>query len=638
MSHYRLLSLLSRAEVAIVQADDKSVEVKTGVYTARINGAGNLTEFNVNGAPLFTHNFVNAEGQPFPDVTVNLVNQMVAVRSGDARTEWTFGEDQVSVLSEGFNFECQLDSTLKTVLVAGGKSRPYDNRPDHTATGGVIGLVLKNNLTALSVVNGQAYPMHVHCPRIFPNIYTNGFGKLGQLVEWTWKLGGSAGVAQTLTGIEVKGIGADEKMLQTSGNQGQGLVHFPDGVPVAFGFSQINQSEKEPIGIDYQVEIWDHYIWMLPHFKGTPGNPADFSSHRRFKHEYPVTIAPGKTSSVACKGPELDAGFYYLHMSAWRNGGELTEEVLPFAVNLPGFKPKRSRPADFAEFWEHQEQTLAEIPSNPQVTKISGDQLTGQMWEVVGDMRGNRKFHALYEIPAAKSAYVLMTARLPHDLETMKAAATTPEWSSTATMPTLWLPLIDGATYTQWTSANENNLLDNILLTLRGVDYLKSRPDVKPHSIRLFGASRSGPLVLIAAARRPNDIAGVAAHVHTSCGIGWTDKPYYGWGIPGGNYNVRDASKVAAFAAMAAYVDPVNHAEDVRCPMTFAYGVSDWGLSPPEGIEAAYVLCASKWKRISRDAGGHVYTPGTIQINKELDEFLRSVPAVGNQDRILKDH
>jgi hypothetical protein len=145
--------------------------------------------------------------------------------------------------------------------------------------------------------------------------------------------------------------------------------------------------------------------------------------------------------------------------------------------------------------------------------------------------------------------------------------------------------------------------------------------------------------VLITAARRPADIAGVAAHVHTSCGIGWTHKPYYGWGIPGGvDYNVRNAAQVARFAAMAAYVDPVNHAADVRCPMTFAYGAWDWGLSPPEGIEAAYVLCGSNWKRISRDAGGHVYTPGTIRINKDLDELLNSAAGVGNQDRIMKEH
>jgi hypothetical protein len=35
-----------------------------------------------------------------------------------------------------------------------------------------------------------------------------------------------------------------------------------------------------------------------------------------------------------------------------------------------------------------------------------------------------------------------------------------------------------------------------------------------------------------------------------------------------------------------------------------------------------YRLCASKWKRISRDAGGHQYSPGMQKLEKELQELL----------------
>jgi hypothetical protein len=108
--------------------------------------------------------------------------------------------------------------------------------------------------------------------------------------------------------------------------------------------------------------------------------------------------------------------------------------------------------------------------------------------------------------------------------------------------------------------------------------------------------------------------------------------------VPVGGYNPKNAEKVAKLAEMSAYVDPVNHAEYIVCPITFGYGISDFGLSPPEGIEAAYVLTKSPWKRISRDAGGHVYSDGMKQINKDLDDLLGTQAGEGDQKRILREH
>jgi predicted alpha/beta-hydrolase family hydrolase len=66
---------------------------------------------------------------------------------------------------------------------------------------------------------------------------------------------------------------------------------------------------------------------------------------------------------------------------------------------------------------------------------------------------------------------------------------------------------------------------------------------------------------------------------------------------------------VRRLAAMAAYVDPVNHAPEVRCPVIFAWGRDD-NLSPPQGIEAMYHHASPTWKRISRDVSGHQYRRG----------------------------
>jgi len=50
------------------------------------------------------------------------------------------------------------------------------------------------------------------------------------------------------------------------------------------------------------------------------------------------------------------------------------------------------------------------------------------------------------------------------------------------------------------------------------------------------------------------------------------------------------------------------------------------------------VLTKSKWKKISRDAGGHVYTAGTQKVYADLEALLRTDINSSLQDRMLKDH
>jgi len=220
----------------------------------------------------------------------------------------------------------------------------------------------------------------------------------------------------------------------------------------------------------------------------------------------------------------------------------------------------------------------------------------------------------------------------PLDAELAKARAPGHDPGPAVTF-TISLPA--EGTYTRWNSADDNNLLDCVLSYLRAVDFLAARPEVKPGRIRVDGASRSGPLCVIAAALRPKEICAVNAFVHTSAGIGWTDKPYYAWGLPGG-YKPADPAQVRRLAAMAAYVDPVNHAPDVICPVIFAWGLDDT-LAQPQGIEVMYRLAASKWKRISRDQGGHQYSKGFQKLQKELNRLLESEGAIDPRDT-LREH
>lgn len=88
---------------------------------------------------------------------------------------------------------------------------------------------------------------------------------------------------------------------------------------------------------------------------------------------------------------------------------------------------------------------------------------------------------------------------------------------------------------------------------------------------------------------------------------------------------------------MAAYVDPVNHAPDMKVPFINAYGDRD-GLSQPQGIEVAFQLSPATWKRMSRDRGGHARTDGFKALQKQFAEYLETAPPMQGDLKILTEH
>lgn len=187
----------------------------------------------------------------------------------------------------------------------------------------------------------------------------------------------------------------------------------------------------------------------------------------------------------------------------------------------------------------------------------------------------------------------------------------------------------------RWKNAADNDLA-SVLFFLQAIDYLKLYPESSGKRIFLADASRGGPPALIAAALRPKQVCGVALAIPTSCGISWKQKPYQGWGMLPAPYIYQPKSPTEAikigkqpktyikrFTSISAYVDPVNHAEDLKAPLVVAYAIDD-PLSPPQGTEALYHLAGSSWKRISRDSGVHQINPGFVVLLNELAKKCRT--------------
>ena len=585
------------AGVKLAQAGDGSVDVRTPVYSARIDGRGNLESLSVRGSAALAQKFGTPGAPPPAAPTVRLAGKTVTVRSGKARTAYTFAEDRIKVSTEGYTFEARPDDSVRAVLAPQGKGGAYTRAAVYP---GSSALVLANNRTVV-----YSAPFHVMWQRLVPSRYCDGSLQPGAPLEFDLLLGAAVAPREMLSQVGITPVGSGYGRLTEGGNQGYGLVHFPRPGEVVFETSQENLGGAA-FEIEYRLSVLNHYV----------------AGKEVVRQERRLKLAAGGKGEVRWHLPALEPGVYYLTVSAWAGGSQLTASRQTFAVDLTHYAPPLTRPADFREFWERQERKLRDTAPEPALKQVSAAANPNRAYELTLNMPGGGRLRGLLYVPGRPGPGPAVLGSLAGSaLNDLLEKARAPAFKMDEETTTLVLALPEDATYTRWESAEDNNLVQCVLCYLRAADYLAGRPDVARGRIKAVGASRSGPLVFITAARRPGLICAVAAHVPTSAGSSWEDRPYTGWG----GLSPREALDPKAArrrAQMAAYVDPINHAPEVRVPVILAYGVDD-DLSPPQGIEALYHHTASAWKRISRDGGGHQLSAGFRQLQHDLDAHLK---------------
>ena len=222
----------------------------------------------------------------------------------------------------------------------------------------------------------------------------------------------------------------------------------------------------------------------------------------------------------------------------------MSNERLAFAVDLPHYTHPLTRPTDFTEFWKTKVDAMRKLPFAAVLTPVAEKSTDAAVhYDLELTVAGGTRLKTAVQAPRAPGKY---TGMFDYG---------SPDKAGDGRCVRINFPLPEMATFNRWTSADDNNMVECYLLALRLTDYLRCRPDVD--KIYLFGASRTGPIQFVNAALDPTRIAAVDIHVPTSAGIGWQDKPYYAWGLPGG-YKPDDPAQVQRFAAMATYCDPVN--------------------------------------------------------------------------------
>lgn len=315
-------SPLCHAEISIRQADDKSLEIITGVYTAKIDAKGNLTDVAVKGAKAFTHQFGDPGKPPVEPPSVSIDGTRVTVQSGPARVAWTFGDETLAFATQGYNFECTLDPSVKGVVTPNAQSQPVARY-----NGGVSHVVLANDRTI-------AGWMHKHDRRYIPAGV-----KPGSPVSMELRLGQDATVGQLVGEIGIKPIGGAMTRLPAGGH----AVDFADPRRAVFTILQPN------IGLAAQSV---HYEVVVRHAEGNDNKPVSRS--------IPASLAPQAVNEAILELPALLAAAYVLTVTA-RQGEQMVKEASrPFTVGLPppptetpAAAAAPARPADAASFrWD----------------------------------------------------------------------------------------------------------------------------------------------------------------------------------------------------------------------------------------------------------------------------------------------
>ncbi len=308
-----------------------------------------------------------------------------------------------------------------------------------------------------------------------------------------------------------------------------------------------------------------------------------------------LRLAPGAVARETIRIPIPEPGFVYLTAEIMDPERVIRKAQLNSVYAADQYRPPLTRPKDFNAFWTDR---LAELRATPPAFAVerepAGDTETHEFYRVEFAYRPDQRvktgllqpraapppwtahIHFMHEGRDPRPGLVKLTGRVPPDRLLIMA------------------PMPNQGKFESWNSREDNEMLNCYLIVVRILDYLAERDDVR--AIRIHGASRSGPLALVPAALAPRKVELADAHVPTSMGVSWTERPYRGWGAA-----PRDRLDAAA------YMDPVNFAPDMKVPFIMDGGLND-GLSPAQGMLAFHNYAEqAPWKRLSIERGGHGY-------------------------------
>lgn len=576
----------------ITKQADGAIVAQGAAYTVVVDPAGNLVSLKVRGIEMLDVSGPR-KGAAFPAAegaaTVMIDGAKVSASRGNIRVDYAFDDAGFDVATEGGALEYRTRGVTAAVCEAGvtvdGKQAVGDVR----------------KLVAGDAAIGLSKPFHHMFGRLVPSHLCGRGGKPEAPFAYRVDCGVGVAPVELLAVVGLVAEGQDPNRVPT---------YAAAQTPV-FVLTMANLGGEAVEG-EVSFTLRDHRV------NGKIVAGAAQAAR--------VPAGSRDTAFRFSAQGVNEPGFYWLE-AEFRMGGVTHKRArLAFIHDAGAYRPALTRPDDFRPFWNEKLRQWRAAPFDAKLTespeRSSASSVHYDLEITAGPGRRIRTFLRVPAKPGRYDGEVVShwgsdspekVLKMLEGFEKQPAGAGM--WQRGEPRIRVGAPQPQDSTFTRWNGRDDNNMLESYLLTLRLADYLRGRDDVR--DIYLFGASRSGPIMIAVAALDPAKIAAVNVHVPTSAGLSWKDKEYRGWGSRPADLSV------------AAYFDPVNFAPDLAVPLLVDGGIDD-DLAPAPGILAlANHATRSPWVRCSIEKGGHGFfsNPARNRYETELAAYLKQRPA-----------
>ena len=302
---------------------------------------------------------------------------------------------------------------------------------------------------------------------------------------------------------------------------------------------------------------------------------------------------------------------------------------MPKAV-AADYRSRLRKPDDFDAFWDDVERQASAIPLEPEVIpdplRTSDDVETFQVFYTSLE---HIRIAAWYCRPvrrAARTPAIMLLPGYQMDPPIPK------EWARKGYIALSVAPRGKLRSNRQFNPGYPNLLTHNIVDrhtyayrgfyvdTLRGIDFLLSRPEVDPARIGVTGNSQGGGLTITTAAMR-REVRAAAAGAPYLCGfmdaVALTHTyPYQEID----DYVRLHPERRADVETTVAYFDGINFADKIACPIIVNIGLQD-NVCPPETGYTLFERIGAKDKQLY-PYDGHGHDAGRVRHTAIVDRFF----------------
>jgi cephalosporin-C deacetylase len=295
------------------------------------------------------------------------------------------------------------------------------------------------------------------------------------------------------------------------------------------------------------------------------------------------------------------------------------------------------KPADFETFWHDVNQHVARIPLDaeiiPDPLRTSEDI---EVFQVFYRSLDDVRIAAWYCCPRRRAERTAAVLLLPG----YQAEPPIPkDWARKGYMALSVAPRGKLRSHTQFNPGYPNLLTHNIVDrqtyayrgfyvdAWRGVDFLRSRPDVDPTRIGVTGSSQGGGLTITTAAMRP-EVRAAAAGAPYLCGFMDAIELTHTYPYEEINdYLSLYPDRRSAVADTVAYFDGLNFADRITCPIVVNIGLQDNVCPPETGYALFNRLRVSEKQLYTYD--GHGHDAGRQTHSAIVDQFFAQYLCAG---------